>query len=107
MVVAILMNEHYFRWYSPWLSREFEMLAFGNAGGLPLIIFPTSFGSYHQNHMSIIIGTGESDNTRDESYRLSGILDSKGVKHWLDDGKWRGHDWNYWRDMLPYYLSVL
>jgi hypothetical protein len=34
-------------------------------------------------------------------------LNSKGVKHWLDDGKWRGHDWNYWRDMLPYYLSKL
>ncbi len=42
-----------------------------------------------------------------ESYRLSEILNSKGIKHWLDDGKWRGHDWNYWRDMLPYYLSVL
>ena len=36
-----------------------------------------------------------------------GILNSKGIKHWLDDGKWRGHDWNYWRDMLPYYLSVV
>jgi hypothetical protein len=29
------------------------------------------------------------------------------VRQWLDDGKWRGHDWNYWRDMLPYYLSKL
>jgi len=35
------------------------------------------------------------------------ILNSKGIKHWLDDGKWRGHDWNYWRDMLPYYLSLV
>jgi esterase/lipase superfamily enzyme len=25
----------------------------------------------------------------------------------IDDGKWRGHDWNYWCDMLPYYLSKL
>jgi esterase/lipase superfamily enzyme len=55
----------------------------------------------------IVLGTGEWDNTRHETYRLSEILNSKGVKHWLDDGKWRGHDWNYWRDMLPYYLSVL
>jgi esterase/lipase superfamily enzyme len=54
------------------------------------------------NHMHIIIGTGEWDNTRDESYWMSGILNCKGIKHWLDDGKWRGHDWNYWRDMLPY-----
>jgi esterase/lipase superfamily enzyme len=38
---------------------------------------------------------------------LSGTLNSKGINHWLDDGKWRGHDWNYWRDMLPYYLSRL
>jgi len=38
---------------------------------------------------------------------MSEILNSTGVNHWLDDGKWRGHDWNYWRDMLPYYLSKL
>jgi len=37
--------------------------------------------------MSIIIGTGEWDVTRDESYRLSEVLNSKGIKHWLDDGK--------------------
>ena len=215
------MNERYFKWYTPWLSREFEMIVFGNGGGLPLILFPTSFGRYYQNkdfglvgsvssyvdaggltvycpdaidlesfykksihpadrmrthkrvavcgaslgayhagniafrhpdtvshlislsgsfdissffdgyhddniyfnspyeylpntpdpwkynHMGIVLGTGEWDNTRHETYRLSEILNSKGVKHWLDDGKWRGHDWNYWRDMLPYYLSKL
>jgi esterase/lipase superfamily enzyme len=59
------------------------------------------------NHMGIILGTGEWDNTRDESSRLSTILNSKGIKDWLYDGKWRGHDWNYWQDMLPHYLSVL
>jgi esterase/lipase superfamily enzyme len=236
------MNERYVRWWTPYLSREFEMLVFGNGGGLPLILFPTSFGRFYQNkdfhltdacapfvdagrvtiycpdgidtdsfynksihpadrmrthmayenvilydvmdlarrecschrvgicgaslgayhaaniafrhpdnvavlislsgafeindffdgynddniyfnspyqylpgtpdpwkynHMRIIIGTGEWDNTRHESYRLSGILNSKGVAHWLDDRKWSGHDWNYWRDMLPYYLSTL
>src|SRR6266700_959077 len=141
------MNERYIKWHTPYLSREFEMLAFGNGGGLPLILFPTSFGSYYQNkdfglvgavasyvdgyhddniyfnspyeylpnitdpwrynHMGIILGTGEWDNTRHESYRLSEILNSKGIKHWLDDGKWRGHEWSYWRDMLPYYLSTL
>jgi esterase/lipase superfamily enzyme len=36
------MNERYIKWYTPYLSREFEMLAFGN-GGLPLILLPTSF----------------------------------------------------------------
>jgi esterase/lipase superfamily enzyme len=58
------------------------------------------------NHMGIVLGVGEWDDTRDDSYRLSGILNSKGIKHWLDDGKWHGHDWNCW-DMLPYYLSAL
>jgi esterase/lipase superfamily enzyme len=205
------MNERYIKWYTPWLSRELEMLVFGDKRGLPLFLFPTSgaryyenkdfglvggiasyidngkvtvycpdaidlarrecsayrvavcgasLGAYHAaniafrhpdavslvislsgsfdissffdgyhddniyfnspyeylpnmpdpwkyNQMGIILGTGEWDNTRDESYRLSGILNSKGIKHWLDDGKWRGHDWNYWRDMLPYYLSLL
>jgi esterase/lipase superfamily enzyme len=236
------MHERHIRWYAPHLSRDFEMLVFGQGGGLPLVIFPTSFGRYYQNndfhvidsiapfidtgrvtvfcpdaidlesfynksihpadrmrthnayervlvhdvfdfarregsahrvavcgaslgayhaaniafrhpdavshlislsgsfdissffdgyhddniyfnspyqylpnmpdpwkynHMGIILGTGEWDNTRDESMRLSGTLNGKGVQHWLDDRKWCGHDWNYWRDMLPYYLSKL
>lgn len=236
------MNERYLRWFTPHLSRDFEMLVFGNGGGLPLVLFPTSFGNFRQckdfelvdacahfidngqvtiycpdaidlesfynksihpadrmrthnayenvivhdvmdfarreanchrvavcgaslgayhagniafrhpdlvshfismsgsfdisdffdgyhdenvyfnspyqylpnmpdtwkfNHMAIIIGTGEWDNTRHESLRLSGLLNEKGIQHWFDDRKWCGHDWNYWRDMLPYYLSKL
>jgi esterase/lipase superfamily enzyme len=42
------MQERYIRWWTPHLSRDFEMLTFGQGGGLPLIIFPTSFGSYYQ-----------------------------------------------------------
>jgi esterase/lipase superfamily enzyme len=236
------MNERYIKWFTPYLSRDFEMLVFGNGGGLPLVLFPTSFGRYSQNkdfgmvdavgwyidngkvtvycpdaidlesfynksihpadrmlthnayervivndvfdfarcegncarvavcgaslgayhaaniafrhpdsvshlislsgsfdissffdgyyddniyfnspydylpnmpdtwkfnHMGIIIGTGEWDNTRDESLRLSSVLNAKGIRHMFDDRKWCGHDWNYWRDMLPYYLSIL
>ena len=112
---------------TPWLSSEFEMLAFGKGGGgLPLVLFPTdgvgmpksNFNSPYEylsnmpdpwkyNHMAITIGTGEWDVTRDESHRLSAVLNSKGIKHWSDDGKWRGHDWNYGQDILPYYLSLL
>src|SRR5207302_1944580 len=69
----------------------------------PYEYLPNTTDPWKYNHMGIIIGTGEWDNTRHESYRLSEILNSKGIQHWLDDGKWRGHDWNYWRDMLPYY----
>jgi esterase/lipase superfamily enzyme len=73
----------------------------------PYEYLPNVPDPWKYNHMGIILGTGEWDNTRHESYRLSEILNSQGVKHWLDDGKWRGHDWNYWRDTLPHYLSVL
>jgi esterase/lipase superfamily enzyme len=50
------MNERYIKWYTPYLSREFEMLAFGEGGGLPLILFPTSFGSYYQNKDFGLVG---------------------------------------------------
>jgi len=73
----------------------------------PFEYLPNTTDPLKYNRMAIILGTGKWDNTRHESYRLSEILNSKGIKHWLDDGKWRGHDWNYWRDMLPYYLSKL
>ena len=51
------MNERYIKWHTPYLSREFEMLAFGNGGGLPLILFPTSFGSYYQNKDFGLVGS--------------------------------------------------
>ena len=54
------------------------------------------------NHLGIILATGEWDNTRHESLRPSGILNQKGIGHWLDDRKSCGHDWNYWR-----YAAVL
>jgi len=123
MVALLQMNEHYVRWYTPWLSREFEMLAFGNGGGLPLIIFPTSFGRYYQNKDFGLVGSVSAfvdagrvtvycpDAIDLETFYNKSIHpadgNSKGIKRWLDDGKWRGHDWNYWRDTLPYYLSVL
>jgi esterase/lipase superfamily enzyme len=43
------MNERYIKWFTPHLSRDFEMLVFGDGGGLPLVLFPTSFGRYSQN----------------------------------------------------------
>src|SRR2546421_3744777 len=43
------MQERYIRWWTPHLSRDFEMLAFGNGGGMPLVLFPTSFGRHSQN----------------------------------------------------------
>lgn len=40
--------EEYFSWRSPNLSMEVEMLRFGHKG-YPVILFPTSMGSYHEN----------------------------------------------------------
>src|SRR5437870_13781462 len=51
------MNERYIKWYTPYLSREFEMLAFGEGRGIPLILFPTSFGSYYQNKDFGLVGS--------------------------------------------------
>src|SRR6476646_2073023 len=73
----------------------------------PYEYLPNMPDPWKYNHMNIILGTGEWDNTRHESMRLSDILNSKGIRHWLDNRKWCGHEWKYWRDMLPYYLSTL
>lgn len=42
------MTEEYFKWHSPILGKEMEMLVFGDKG-YPVIVFPTSMGSYTQN----------------------------------------------------------
>src|SRR5437762_2619913 len=144
------MNERYIKWWTPYLSREFEMLAVSGASlgayhaaniafrhpdlvshlislsgsfdissffdgyhddniyfNSPYEYLPNTTDPWKYNHMGIILGTGEWDNTRHESLRLSEILNSKGIKHFLDDRRWCGHEWSYWRDMLPYYLSLM
>jgi esterase/lipase superfamily enzyme len=42
------MKEEYFKWHSPILGKEMEMLVFGEKG-YPVIVFPTSMGTYTQN----------------------------------------------------------
>ncbi|OCX50820.1 esterase [Mucilaginibacter sp. PPCGB 2223] len=42
------MIEEYKRWYSRCLSRNLDMLIFGDRG-YPVILFPTSMGRYYQN----------------------------------------------------------
>jgi esterase/lipase superfamily enzyme len=50
------LNEEYHKWYSPIIGRDFEMLVFGHAG-FPVILFPTSKGSYYQNKDQGLIET--------------------------------------------------
>ena len=42
------MKEAYFKWHSSNLNRDIEMLVFGHSGQ-PVILFPTSMGSFHEN----------------------------------------------------------
>ncbi|HXB91301.1 MAG TPA: alpha/beta hydrolase-fold protein [Puia sp.] len=42
------LQEEYHKWHSPSIGRDFEMLVFGHSG-YPVILFPTSKGSYFQN----------------------------------------------------------
>ncbi|OMP79317.1 MULTISPECIES: alpha/beta hydrolase-fold protein [unclassified Chitinophaga] len=42
------MHEQYYKWKSPHLGREFEMLVFGEEG-YPLILFPTSMGRHYEH----------------------------------------------------------
>jgi len=55
--------------------------------------------------MGIILGTGEWDICLEENKRMSGILHSKEIPHWLDVRSSTGHDWPWWKEMFPYYLS--
>ena len=42
----------------------------------------------------------------EEAYRLSAVLNARGVRHHLDDwGAQGGHDWPYWRHMIWEYLA--
>ena len=41
------MNREYHRWYSHHLGHDMELLLFGHAG-TPLIVFPSSMGSFHE-----------------------------------------------------------
>jgi esterase/lipase superfamily enzyme len=42
------VKEQHVRWHSPILGKDMDMLVFGESG-YPMIIFPTSMGSYTQN----------------------------------------------------------
>ncbi len=41
------MRREYVKWYSPSLHREMELLAYGERG-FPVVVFPTSGGSFHE-----------------------------------------------------------
>ncbi len=60
----------------------------------------------HLNQMGIILGTGFFDFCLDENKRISDLLNNLKIAHWLDV-RAAGHDWNWWKEMFPYYLSKI
>jgi esterase/lipase superfamily enzyme len=55
----------------------------------------------------LVTGNGPWEDSS-STYRMSGILSSKGIRHSLDDwGHLGGHDWPYWKHQMWEYVSKL
>ena len=66
---------------------------------------PWALGHLASCDIHIATGTGPWENGA-ESYRFSGILAQRGIRHHLDDwGAVGGHDWPYWKHQLREYLK--
>ncbi len=67
---------------------------------------PWSLGHLASCEIHIATGTGPWER-RDEALRLSAVLNSRGIRHYLDDwGPKGGHDWPYWKQQMREYLHV-
>lgn len=56
-------------------------------------------------NMGMIFGTGEWDMCLEENRRISSILNSKKLSHWLDVRNSTGHDWHWWHQMFRDYVA--
>jgi esterase/lipase superfamily enzyme len=66
---------------------------------------PWTLGHLASCEIHLVTGSGPFENSA-ETYRLSAILASRGVRHHLDDwGPLGGHDWPYWKHEMREYLS--
>lgn len=57
--------------------------------------------------MLIILGTGEWDESREDSEEMSAILSAKEIPHTLDVRPNSWHDWDSWKKMFPDYLAMI
>ena len=77
----------------------------------PIDFLPNTTDEMYLNQMrdnlGVVIASGQGDyEDPGSSIHLSNILNSKGIMHWLDLwGYDVRHDWQTWRDMLPYFLD--
>lgn len=67
------MQEFYHKWHTQYLSRDFEMLVFGNSG-YPVVLFPTLKGRYFENKDNGLIDSA------------SGLLNSGKIRIYCPDG---------------------
>jgi esterase/lipase superfamily enzyme len=64
-------------------------------------------GQLAQCDIHVATGCGPWENSG-PSYRLSGILNGKGIRHSLDDwGAQGGHDWPFWKHQMWEYVTRL
>lgn len=80
----------------------------------PVDYLPQLNDNYHlptlrHGSRQIVIFTGQGAfEAPDRSRRLSDILHSKGIPHWLDVwGHDVNHDWPWWRKAMPHYFGKL
>ncbi|MBL8173929.1 MAG: esterase family protein [Bryobacterales bacterium] len=56
--------------------------------------------SLYREGLRLVLATGEHDPCLDANFKLSGILNKKGIPHYLDVwGDGAGHDWPWWQQM--------
>jgi esterase/lipase superfamily enzyme len=58
-------------------------------------------------HMKIVLGTSEWDICLNSNLQMSGVLNQRGIDHWLNIWGNEKHDWPLWNKMFPTYLSRL
>jgi esterase/lipase superfamily enzyme len=76
----------------------------------PMEYLPNLRDEYYLNlyrtKVSLILAAGEWDFCLDANLKLSRLLDSKGIRHWLDVwGDHTRHDWPWWKMMIRKFLS--
>ncbi|SNS73292.1 Esterase/lipase superfamily enzyme [Granulicella rosea] len=83
------MKREYHKWFSSSLGRDMEMLLFGH-GGLPVLVFPTSCGRFHEFEDRDMVGAvaGEIEAGRIQLF----CVDSVDAESWYNRGvgpRWR------------------
>jgi esterase/lipase superfamily enzyme len=76
---------------------------------LPNLTDPWHLDRYRQSRIIACVGRGAwEEEMLADALALKGILEQKGIPHWIDVwGDDVNHDWPWWKKMLPYFLDKL